>query len=85
MSYAAVVGPEAMSPFLALDVQAQEAVLDLLDQLADEGRSLTPIQQFHQVVVTEASWRTDAYLLIDVNHARRAVTLLTVGWDKTRL
>lgn len=50
MSYALDVEPDAQAAFSVLDVEAQEAILDLLDRLAADGPALTPDNQRHLVV-----------------------------------
>jgi hypothetical protein len=75
MSYAAAVAPEALIELQKLDIEPQEAVLDLLDRLADEGPLLTEGPQFHDVLVIDGPTRVRMLLWIDVDHAHRVVRL----------
>jgi hypothetical protein len=85
MSYAAGVAPEALPVFQALEITIQELVLDLLDRIAADGPTLTPLTQSHVVVAVTGGSHTDVYLAIEVDHERQAVTLVALHWRRGRL
>jgi hypothetical protein len=74
MSYAAAVAPKALDDFRKLDVDAQEAVLDLLDGLAQSGSTLAAGGQFHDLWLVHTQRRR-----IVVDHAQRAVYLVQLA------
>lgn len=75
MNYELDVAPDARAVWRTLDFEVQEAVFDLLDQLALDGRRLSPIRQRHLLVVTTAAGRTFASLTLSVFHERRVLHL----------
>jgi hypothetical protein len=78
MSYALDVAPDAQAAFRTLDLEVQEAVLDVLDNLAREGPKLKPVKQGHLVLVSTPGGRTYVWLRLAVVHRRRTLTLATL-------
>jgi hypothetical protein len=78
MSYALDVEPDARAAFGVLEVDAQEAILDLLDQLTADGPALTPDYQRHLVVAQTPTGVTYAFLNLTISHAHRTVHLAAI-------
>lgn len=78
MTYALDVAFDARAACLTLDVEVQEAVFDLLDELARDGRSLKPSRQSHVVDVVTPTGRTFAVLKLRVVHRRQMLLLESV-------
>jgi hypothetical protein len=78
MSYTLDVAPDAGRALRALDVDAQEAIFDLLDQLAGEGDQLTPGGQEHFVHLFLPEGFTTAFLWLFVDPDRRMLQLVAL-------
>jgi hypothetical protein len=78
MSYALSVAISARAAVNRLELEAQEAVFDLLDKLADEGSGLSNGPQRHFLVVSTTSAVTVTELQLFINHAAREVGLTRV-------
>lgn len=78
MSYALDVEPDAQAAFGVLDVEAQEAILDLLDRLAADGPALTPNNQRHLVVARTPTSFSYVFLNVSIVHARQTVHLAAI-------
>jgi hypothetical protein len=78
MSYALSVAPNAQTAILTLDIEAQESILDLLDQLALEGPELDSGEHRHFVSVSTPVAQTHALLWLEASHITRRLHLSAV-------
>jgi hypothetical protein len=78
MSYALDVEPDAQAAFGVLDIEAQEAILDLLDRLSADGPALTPDNQRHLVIARTPTSFSYVFLNLSILHARQTVHLASI-------
>jgi hypothetical protein len=79
MSYADAVAPDARTDFRNLEIETQEAVLDLMDEIAKEGPTLAAGVQDHELWVVVGGNRTRVFLRLEVDHTLRRIQLILIG------